>query len=169
MKQISLGLNLSTKKTRKREFLEEMNKVVPWDALVQIVAPYCAKAKTGRPAFAIELDRLLSAVVWAGDPAMEEALHDMPLYRSLQSWTVHWIAYLMRAPSCAFATCWRRITWPLTCFVVADLLGYKGLLLKTGTAVDATLIDAPSSTKNASGERDQGCTRPRKGTSGTSG
>ena len=53
MKQISLGLNLSTKKTRKREFLEEMDRVVPWDVLVQIVAPYYTKAKTGRPAFAI--------------------------------------------------------------------------------------------------------------------
>ena len=39
MKQISLGLNLSTKKTRKREFLEQMDKVVPWAVLVQIVAP----------------------------------------------------------------------------------------------------------------------------------
>lgn len=37
MKQVSLGLNLSTKKTRKREFLEQMNKVVPWDVLVGVV------------------------------------------------------------------------------------------------------------------------------------
>ena len=84
MNQISLGLNLSTKKTRKREFLEEMNKVVPWDALVQIVAPYCAKAKTGRPAFAIEtMLRIHYLQQWFGlsDPAMEEALHDVPLYQ----------------------------------------------------------------------------------------
>ena len=39
MKQVSLGLNLSTKKTRKREFLEQMNKVVPWDVLVGVVEP----------------------------------------------------------------------------------------------------------------------------------
>ena len=84
MNQISLGLNLSTKKTRKREFLEEMNKVVPWDALVQIVAPYCAKAKTGRPAIAIEtMLRIHYLQQWFGlsDPAMEEALHDVPLYQ----------------------------------------------------------------------------------------
>jgi IS5 family transposase len=54
MKQLGLGLNLSTKKTRKREFLEEMERVVPWRALVQIVEPHCPRAKTGRPPFAVE-------------------------------------------------------------------------------------------------------------------
>ena len=54
MKQLGLGLKLSTKKTRKREFLEEMERVVPWAELVQIVAPYYPKAKTGRPPFGIE-------------------------------------------------------------------------------------------------------------------
>src|SRR5215471_11984533 len=54
MKQISLGLNLSTKKTRKREFLNYMERVVPWKALVQIIEPHWPKSKTGRPPFAIE-------------------------------------------------------------------------------------------------------------------
>jgi transposase, IS5 family len=54
MKQLGLSLNLSTEKTRKREFQEEMERVVPWSALVQIVKPYYPKAKTGRPPFAIE-------------------------------------------------------------------------------------------------------------------
>jgi hypothetical protein len=54
MKQISLGLNLSTKKTRKCEFLDEMERVVPWKALVQIIEPYWLNSKTGRPPFAIE-------------------------------------------------------------------------------------------------------------------
>jgi IS5 family transposase len=54
MKQLGLGLNLSTKKTRKREFLEEMERVVPWRALVHIVEPHCPRAKTGRPPFAVE-------------------------------------------------------------------------------------------------------------------
>lgn len=52
--QLGLGLNLSTKKTRKREFLDGMDRVVPWGALVQIVEPYSPRAKTGRPPFAIE-------------------------------------------------------------------------------------------------------------------
>jgi IS5 family transposase len=54
MKQLGLGLNLSTKKTRKREFLEDMERVVPWSVLVQIVEPYYPKAKTGRPPRGIE-------------------------------------------------------------------------------------------------------------------
>ena len=54
MKQASLGLNLSTKKTRKREFLDEMGRVVPCKVLVEIVEPYWPKSKTGRPPFRIE-------------------------------------------------------------------------------------------------------------------
>jgi IS5 family transposase len=84
MKQLGLGLNLSTKKTRKREFLEEMERVVPWGALVQIVAPHYPKAKTGLPPFGIEtMLRTHYLQQWFGlsDPAMEEALHDVPLYR----------------------------------------------------------------------------------------
>ena len=84
MKQLGLGLNLSTKKTRKREFLEEMDKVVPWAVLVQIVEPHSPKAKTGRPPFAIEtMLRIHYLQQWfaLSDPAMEEALHDMPVFR----------------------------------------------------------------------------------------
>lgn len=54
MKQLGLGPNLSTKKTRKRAFLEEMERAVPWKVLVQIVEPHYPKAKTGRPPFGIE-------------------------------------------------------------------------------------------------------------------
>ena len=54
MKQINLDLNLSIKKTRKREFLFEMNRVVPWAALVELIAPYYPEGKNGRPPFALE-------------------------------------------------------------------------------------------------------------------
>jgi IS5 family transposase len=50
MKQAELGLNLSTK-TRKREFLDEMDRVVPWDALIALIEPHYPKSKTGRPPF----------------------------------------------------------------------------------------------------------------------
>ena len=52
--QLGLGLNLSAKKTPKREFLDQMDRVVPRSALVQIVQPHAPLAKTGRPPFAIE-------------------------------------------------------------------------------------------------------------------
>src|SRR5437868_14925208 len=63
-----------------------MERVVPWAALVQIVAPYYPKAKTGRPPFGIEtMLRIHYLQQWFGlsDPAMAEALHDVPLYREL--------------------------------------------------------------------------------------
>ena len=52
MNQVDLGLNLSTKRTRKREFLEEMQTVVPWAELVSLIAPYAPEGKKGRPPFA---------------------------------------------------------------------------------------------------------------------
>lgn len=84
MKLLGLGLNLSTKKTRKREFPEDMERVVPWAMLVQIVAAHYPKAKTGRSPFGIEtMLRIHYLQQWFGlsDPAMEEALHDVPPYR----------------------------------------------------------------------------------------
>lgn len=49
MKQSSLDLNLSTKKTRKQELLAQMDRVVPWAALVELIAPYYPEGKNGRP------------------------------------------------------------------------------------------------------------------------
>ena len=54
MKQAALDLNLSLKKTRKREFLAQMERVVPWAALVALIAPYYPEGRTGRPPFALE-------------------------------------------------------------------------------------------------------------------
>jgi len=53
-KQAALDLNLSVKKTRKREFLEQMECVVPWAALVTLIAPYHPEGRTGRPPFELE-------------------------------------------------------------------------------------------------------------------
>ena len=167
MKQLGLGLNLSTKKTRKREFLEEMERVVPWAALVQIVEPYCPRAKTGRPPFAVEtMLRIHYLQLWFGlsDPAMEEALHDVPLYREFarlgdarsrlpDETTILRFRHLLERHDLA----------PDMLRLVNDLLQAKGLMLRTGTAVDATLISAPSSTKNASGERDPEMKQTKKG------
>ena len=167
MKQLGLGLNLSTKKTRKREFLEEMERVVPWAALVQIVEPYCPRAKTGRPPFAVEtMLRIHYLQLWFGlsDPAMEEALHDVTLYREFarlgearsrlpDETTILRFRHLLERHDLA----------PDMLRLVNDLLQAKGLMLRTGTAVDATLIAAPSSTKNASGERDPEMKQTKKG------
>ena len=82
MKQADLGLNLTSKRTRKREFLNEVNVVVPWADLVTLVAPFAPDGKRGRPHFAIvSMLRLhfMQPCFGLSDPAMEEALHDVPL------------------------------------------------------------------------------------------
>ena len=167
MKQLGLGLNLSTKKTRKRQFLDEMDRVVPWSALVQIVEPHCALAKTGRPPFGIEtMLRVHYLQQWfaLSDPAMEEALHDMPEFREFaklddgaarlpDETTILRFRHLLGKHD--LATDMLR--------VVNDILQAKGLMMKKGTVVDATLIAAPSSTKNATGERDPEMKQTKKG------
>jgi IS5 family transposase len=166
MKQLGLGLNLSTKKTRKREFLEEMERVVPWGVLVQIVAPHYPKSKTGRPPFAIEtMLRIHYVQQWfaLSDPAMEEALHDMPVFREFAK-----LDDAARLPDETTILRFRHLLEKHDLAVdmlrvVNDILQAKGLLMKKGTVVDATLIAAPSSTKNADGERDPEMKQTKKG------
>ena len=84
MQQADLGLNLSTKRTRKREFLAHMERVVPWAELEALIEPHAPKSKTGRPPFALQtMLRIHFMQQWftLSDPAMEEALHDVPLFR----------------------------------------------------------------------------------------
>lgn len=81
MKQSSLDLNLSTKKTRKQELLTQMDLVVPWAALVELIAPYYPEGKNGRPPFALEtMLRIHCMQQWftLSDLAMEEAFFDTP-------------------------------------------------------------------------------------------
>jgi transposase, IS5 family len=92
MKQTSLvvsGFELSSKRTRKREFLDEMNLVVPWAELLWLIEPYAPAGKIGRPPFAVEaLLRIHFMQQWftLSDPAMEEELYDTPLrVRTAQS------------------------------------------------------------------------------------
>lgn len=54
LKQAALDLKLNAKKTRKREFFEQMERVVPWAELVTLIAPYYPEGRTGRPPFALE-------------------------------------------------------------------------------------------------------------------
>ena len=167
MKQADLGLNLSTKRTRKREFLDEMNRVVPWAALVELIGPHYPKGKTGRPPMGIEtMLRIHFLQQWFGlsDPAMEEALHDVPLYREFAGLG----GPMRRLPDESTILRFRhllekhQLAGPLLA-AVNQVLQAHGLMLKIGTVVDATLISAPSSTKNGSGERDPEMHQTKKG------
>jgi transposase, IS5 family len=170
MKQMSLapsGFEKSAKRTRKREFLAEMDRVVPWAALEALIAPHYGQARTGRPPFALgTMLRIHFLQQWFGlsDPAMEEALHDVPLYCDFAGLD----AGNTRLPDETTILRFRRLleTHELAPQVLATVnaqLVERGLMLKTGTVVDATLIAAPSSTKNQKGERDPEMHQTKKG------
>ena len=167
MKQSDLGLKLSTKRTRKREFLDEMQRVVPWAELIALIAPHYPIGRTGRPPMGIAtMLRIHFLQQWFGlsDPAMEEALHDVPLYREFADLE----GPMRRLPDESTILRFRhlleehRLAAPMLA-TVNRVLHEHGLTLKTGTVVDATLIAAPSSTKNSKGERDPEMRQTKKG------
>ena len=147
MKQVALDLNLSLKKKRKREFLEQMERVVPWAALVTLIAPYYPEGRTGRPPFALDTmlcTHFLQQWFSLSDPAMEEAFFDVPVYREFARLDTHG-----RLPdeSTILRFRHRLEKHKLADGILAavnDVLRSQGLLLKEGSAVDATLIAAPS-------------------------
>jgi IS5 family transposase len=166
MKQAALDLALGIKKTRKREFLEQMEEVVPWAALVELIAPYYPQGKTGRPPFSLEtMLRVHFMQQWftLSDPAMEEAFFDTPLYREFAR-----LEEFARLPDESTILRFRhrlekhKLAEQILA-TVNELLTQKGLLLKTGTVVDATLIPAPSSTKNKTQSRDPEMHSSKKG------
>ena len=170
MKQISLaatGFELAPKRTRKREFLDEMDQVIPWSELLALIAPHAPSGKTGRPPFAPEIMlriHLLQQFFGHSDPAMEEALHDIPLYREFARLDVG----ITRLPDESTILRFRHLLeahdlGPQILAAVNAVLSQRGLLLKTGTVVDATLIAAPSSTKNSTGARDPEMHQTKKG------
>ena len=170
MKQITLaasGFELVTKRTRKREFLDEMNLVVPWSELVGLIQPHAPTGKTGCPPFAVlTMLRIHFMQQWFGlsDPAMEEALHDVPLYREFAGLD----AGASRMPDESTILRFRHLleAHELSLQLLAAInatLATKGLMLKAGTVVDDTLIAAPSSTKNSTGKRDPEMHQTKKG------
>ena len=166
MKQVALGLKLDIKKTRKREFLAQMDKVVPWDDLVALIAPCYPEGKNGRPPFSLHsMLRIHFLQQWfsLSDPAMEEAFFDTPLYSEFAQ-----LEALSRLPDESTILRFRhrlekhKLAEQIL-GVVNDLLSQRGLLLKTGTVVDATLIPAPTSTKNKDKARDPEMHSSKKG------
>ena len=166
MKQAALSLNLNIKKTRKHVFLKQMEQVVPWAALVELIAPYYPEGKTGRPPFSLHtMVRIHFMQRWftLSDPAMEEAFFDTPLYREFAQ-----LDEFSRLPdeSTILRFRHRLEKHKLAAQILAtvnELLIERGLLLKTGTVVDATLIAAPSSTKNKDHKRDPEMHSSKKG------
>ena len=166
MKQSTLDLSLVVKQTRKQVFLAEMDRVVPWGALVELIAPYYPESKNGRPPFALEgMLRTHFMQQWFGlsDPAMEEAFFDTPLHRQFAQ-----LPELARLPDETTILRFRhrlekhRLAEKVLA-TVNELLSSQGLALKVGTTVDANLIAAPTSTKNKDRARDPEMHSSKKG------
>jgi IS5 family transposase len=171
MKQQTLamasGFERYSKKTRRAMFLEEMEQVVPWAELCALIEPVYAKAGKGRPPVGAErMLRIYFLQQWfnLSDPGVEEALYDSAGMR-------HFVGIdLGREPVpdetmvCKFRHLLEQHGLGERLFErVGEHLQQKGLRLNTGTIVDATILNAPSSTKNARQERDPEMHQTRKG------
>ena len=138
------GFERVTKRKRKREFLEEMERVVPWSELQALIAPHYPKGKNGRPPFGLEVMlRIHFMQHWFGlsDPAMEESLHEVPLYREFAGLDTG----ISRLPDESTILRFRHLLeaqelGQALLDTVNAVLTDKGLLLRKGTLVDAPLI-----------------------------
>jgi len=130
--------------------------VVSWAALVALIAPYYPEGRTGRPPFALGTmlrTQFLQQWFSLSDTAMEEAFFDTPLYREFAR-----LDEFSRMPDESTILRFRHRLGEhkladAILAMVNELLSSQGLMLKEGSAVDATLIAAPSSTKNKEGRR----------------
>ena len=153
------------KQTRKELFLIEMDQVVPWQGLITLIKPHYPKGEGGRPAYPLmAMLRVHLMQNWFGysDPAMEEALYETNILRQFSGLS------LERIPDETTILNFRRLQekHELAAGILAVINGYLGdrsLSLRQGTIVDATLIHAPSSTKNQDGKRDPEMHQAKKG------
>jgi len=167
--QTLAGFEKYGKTTRRAQFLAEMDRVVPWAELAAVIEPFYPKvsAEGGRPPIALErMLRIYFLQAWfnLSDPAVEEALYDSAAMRSFVG------IDLGREPApdettvCKFRHRLEKHRLGKKLFAaVAQYLKENGIKVSTGTIVDATIISAPSSTKNQSGERDPEMHQTAKG------
>ena len=170
MKQTTLGpvgWTLKGKVTRRGQFLSEMEAVIPWQRLLALIEPYYPKAETGRPAHPMErMLRVYFMQQWfnLSDPAMEDALYDSESMRHFAQLDLGSELVPDESTILRFRHLLEKHKLTEAIFAeVRGLLEKKGLLLKSGTIVDATIIAAPPSTKNAEGKRDPEMHQTRKG------
>jgi IS5 family transposase len=169
MKQLSFSdaeYDGKRKQTRREIFLGEMDRVVPWKSLLGLIEPLYPIAGGGRRPYPLEtMLRVHLMQNWfaLSDPAMEEALYEISSMRRFAALslpgpipdetTILNFRHLLETNDVA----------PEILSRVNAYLRRKGLMLKRGSIVDATIISAPSSTKNASGERDPEMHQVKKG------
>lgn len=153
--------------TRREKFLARMETLIPWTKLIAVLEPFYPKGQRGRPPIGLErMLRVYFLQQWYGlaDEALEDALYDS---QALQSFARIDLA-AEGVPDATTLLKFRRLLEThdlckgLFATINADLTA-RGLLLRAGTLVDATLIAAPSSTKNKEKQRDPEMHQTRKG------
>lgn len=163
------GLAWTTKKkrTRREQFLDEMNAVIPWAALLKLIAPHYPTGEGGRRAMPLEaMLRIYFLQHWydLSDPGAEDALYDIESMRRFVGLELGEDAIPDESTILNFRHLLEAHQLTEAMFdLVRGLLESQGLLLKSGTVVDATIIAAPSSTKNATETRDPEMKQGRKG------
>ena len=155
------------KQTRRDKFLAEMEQVVPWARLVARLQPLYPKGERGRPPIGLErMLRIYCLQQWYGlaDEALEDALYDSQALRGFAG------IDLTHDPVPDATTLLKFRHWlerhDLTKALfdeVASMLAQRGLLMRQGTIVDATIIAAPASTKNKTKARDPEMHQTKKG------
>ena len=161
------GFETYGRKSKREQFLDEMEQVVPWAELQALIEPHYPKGENGRPPVGLSIMlRVYFLQQWfnLSDPGAEEALYESPVLRRFAG------VDLGRAPAPDESTILqfrhlleRHDLGGAMLDTVNRYLENRGIRITTGTIVDATIIHAPSSTKNRSGERDPEMHQTRKG------
>ena len=163
----SLAFEGKKKQTRKEKFLTEMDRITPWKKLMRLIEPHYPKGDNGRPPMGVEkMLRIYFMQQWfnLSDPAMEDALYDVNSMArfagiDLASDPVPDESTILKFRHLLEKHDLTAKLLEATC----EYLEENGLMLREGTIVDATLIAAPSSTKNQEGKRDPEMTQTKKG------
>jgi IS5 family transposase len=163
----SAAWNGKGKITRRERFLAEMDAVIPWSLLVGLIEPHYPNSGKGRPPH--ELERMLRIYFlqqWfnLSDPQAEDAIYDSESMRRFARVELGDDKIPDESTILRFRHLLERHRLTEAIFeAVKDLLAEQRLMLRAGTIVDATIIAAPSSTKNATGTRDPEMKQTRKG------
>ena len=161
------GFERYTKKTRRAEFLEEMERVVPWTKLCGLIEPDYPKAGGGRPPVGVErMLRIYFLQQWfnLSDPGVEEALYDSFLMRQIVGIDLGREPVPDETTICKFRHLLEEHDLGGAMLEAVNRhLHSKGVRISRGTIVDATIIHAPSSTKNQAQQRDPEMKQTKKG------
>lgn len=155
------------KVTRREKFLAQMERAIPWKVFAELVEPHYPKAGNGRRPYPLEVMlRIHFMQQWfnLSDPAMEEALYDSTSIRNFAKLSLTRGSIPDETTILNFRHLLEKHDIAADALEAVNLLLQdQGMTVRTGTIVDATIIEAPSSTKNATGTRDPEMHQTKKG------